>query len=193
MAMSWLTKQTRLLLSLVGVVAMVGVVYLISPRLFVLLLNMAGMLMMGFSALAMVITFRKAKAVSPLSLIISIGISALSATILASLSKPHPGWLLSFAGLFFGALLGCGWGLTTEVFSEGGKVQSRGSGWYLAVWVLTMMITQLIPMLTGRTPATAAILLFAGAGLVLGNSGLMIARWWSTKSRFNPSQQGGAR
>lgn len=187
MFMHQMKKYARLLLKFgVPLVAVAALIYWVSPRVFFMLVSAVGLVLMGLSALAMVLTFRKAKTVSPGSLFISIGISLISATVISSLSATSPGWLLPVMSLMFGVLMGSGWGLTTVVSAEGGAIRSRGSGWYLAVWILTMMITQLIPMLTGRTPSTGLILLFGGTGLVLGNSGVMLARYFSLKSRTNP-------
>jgi hypothetical protein len=159
-----------------------AVVYWLSPRIFFTLVSIMGVGLMGLSALTMLITFRKAKAVVPHSLVISMGISVLSAAVIAGFSAFRPGLGLPAASLVFGALLGAGWASTTIMFQEGASVRSRGSGWYLVIWMLTMMITQLIPMVSGRTPAAGLVLLFGGAGLVLGNSGVILLRYRSLKA-----------
>lgn len=155
-----------------------GVLFLFFRPLFFLLLQIAGLAMMALSAAVMVVTFRKAKAVSPRSLLISISMSILSAVIVVIVSKAIPSAGLTMLGMTVGGTVGGGWALTTRVFAEDGKVRSRGSGWYLAVWVMSLMLTQGIPMLTGRTPAAALVVLFLGTGIVLGNSSVMLARWW---------------
>jgi len=154
-----------------------GFIYWLSPRLFFGLVNAAGMALMVLSAVTMMISYRKAKAVAPRSLILSMGISLLSAVVLATLSSAWPGWLFPGLSLFFGSILGAGWGLTTDLFTEGATVRSRGNGWYLVVWILSLMVTQVIPMATGRTPLVGTVLLFGGAGLVLGNSGIVLLRY----------------
>jgi hypothetical protein len=159
-----------------------GIVYWLSLRLFFALMSVMGMGLMMLSALTMLITFRKAKAVVPRSLMISMGVSVLSAAVIASFSAFRPGWGLPAMSLLFGALLGSGWGSTTVMFTEGAAIRSRGSGWYLVVWMLSMLITQLIPLVSGRTPAAGMVLLFGGAGLVLGNSGVMLLRYRSLKA-----------
>lgn len=159
-----------------------AIVYWLSPRLLFILVGLVGMGLMVLSALAMLMTFRKAKSVVPRSLIISMGVSMLSTVVIASFSAFRPGWGLPAASLSCGALIGSGWAFTTVMFMEGASVRSRGSGWYLVVWILTMLITQLIPMVSGRTPTAGLALLFGGAGLVLGNSGVLLLRCRSLKA-----------
>ncbi len=174
-----MNRTTKLILAGGALFALLfggGILYWLSARLFFALVSAIGILLMLLSAVTVLLTFRKAKLVAPRSLVISMLISVLSASVIAAFSAFHPGWLLPASGLVFGAMLGSGWASTTVLFREGSAVKSRGTGWYLVVWILTLVLTQLIPLCTGRTPAVAAVLLFGGTGLALGNSGVLLVR-----------------
>ena len=40
------------------------------------------------------------------------------------------------------------------------------------------MLTQALPLFTGRTPSVSMTVLLLGTGLVIGQSGTMLLRWW---------------
>lgn len=175
---------TRLFIGL-AVLALVGaVVALISPRLFFQLLSLAGIALLVLSALVMVVTFRKAKSVSPWSLSISIAVSLILALFYTMLSKGNASPGILILSLFCGALVGTGWGLTNSLFVDSGAIKSRGNAWYLLVWALLFATTQLLTLITGRPPTVGLILLFSGTGLVLGQSGLTLTRYFRLKSQI---------
>lgn len=175
---------------LIGIAALgiLGLVlFLISPRFFFTLLSLGGILMLLLSALVMVATFKKAKSISPLSLMIGIGLSVLVALIYPLITGATPGILLPPSGLFVGFLVGLGWGATNTVFIDHGAIRSRGNAWYLMVWALTLAIPQGLSVVTGRPPNLALLLLFFGTGLVLGQSGLTLFRYYLLKPKLPPA------
>ena len=86
-----------------------------------------------------------------------------------------------FAGFLCGSLAGTGWGLTNHLFLESDTVCSQGNAWYLLVWAGLFAATQGVALITGRPPAVGLILLFAGTGLVVGQSGLTLVRFFSAE------------
>lgn len=171
-------RRIRFALIAASVAAGAVVWHSVFPRGFFIALRVAGLAMMALSALAMVLTFRAAKVVSPLALVISIVVSMATALVTIALTTGPPAGLAEMTALATGWLTGAGWALTTTVFAEADTVRSRGSGWYLAAWVATLMLTQLLPMIAGRTPSATIAVLLLGTGLVLGQSGTMLLRWW---------------
>ena len=162
-------------------------VWAVAPGAFFVLLSVGGIVLLLLSALAMVVTFRKAKRVSPLSLAIGMGLSVTIAVIYSLVTRSSPGAMLLMTGLFSGGLIGAGWGLTHELFIEGGAIRSRGNAWYLMVWALSLAIPQGLALALGRPPAFAMLLLFCGTGLVLGQSGLTLYRYFNLKPQLSAS------
>jgi hypothetical protein len=170
---------------ILGAIVLVGfLLWLVSAPLFYVLVSIIGIVLVLLSALVMVVTFRKAKSVSPQSLGISIGVSVAVALLYAALAKGSAGGGILVLSLICGTLVGAGWGLTNTMFVEAGTIRSRGNAWYLLVWAVLFAFTQALALITGRPPAVAMILLFTGTGLVIGNSGLSLARYYKLKFRI---------
>ena len=140
--------------------------------------------MLLLSALVMVVTFRRAKSVSPSSLIIGIGLSLLVALIYPLITGASSGVLIPTAGIVVGSVVGLVWAATNAVFIESNTIRSRGDGWYLMIWALTLAIPQGFAIFTGRPPTVALLLLFFGTGLVLGQSGLTLFRYFLLKPKL---------
>ena len=172
-------------LGLLALILMTGLVLVfLSPALFLRLLSWLGILMLILSSLVMVVTFRKAKAVKPQGLVLSMGISLGTAVLYTWIASASPGGGVLCLGLIFGALAGIGWGLTNSFSLEGRAVRSQGNAWYLLVWALTLAVPQSLAVLTGRPPAVGMVLLFGGTGLVLGQSGFSLWRYLQLKSQL---------
>ncbi len=182
--MRWLNSRKRVLIGIAAFGFLALILFLISPRFFFTLLSLGGILMLLLSAFVMVATLRKAKSVSPLSLVTGIGLSVLVALIYPLLTGASPGVLLPLNGLFFGLMGGLSWGATTTVFIDKDVIRSRGNGWYLMIWALTLAIPQALALLIGRPPAPALWLLFFGTGLVVGQSGLTLFRFLLLKLKL---------
>jgi hypothetical protein len=157
------------------------------PLIISLLLKIAsvlGLLLLLFSVLIMLLTFRKAKKVSPLSLVISMFFSLLSLIIYTELLQVRLALLWWLAGLGAGGLIGIGWSLTCRLFVEQGLIKSQGNIGYLVVWGLVFGINQLIIIFTGRPIQIALLLLLSSTGLVLGNSSTILTRFYHLRMRM---------
>jgi hypothetical protein len=166
-----------LALSLLAVVVSL-VLLLLSPGLFFRLLSVGGTVAMVLSVLAMVLTARKAKAVTPRALVVSMAISLLSVFAYAVVLGLRLGAGVWMGGLVCGTLIGAGWALPTRLRLEGGIVKREGGWLYLAVWGLFFAFSQLFVAATGRAPALAMLPLLLGTGVVVGQSSTLL---WSCR------------
>lgn len=146
-----------------------------------------GLLLLLFSVLVMLLTFRKAKKVSPLSLVISMFFSLLSLIIYTELLQVRLSILWWIAGLGAGSLIGIGWSLTSRLFVEQGIIKTQGNIGYLVVWGLVFGLNQLITIITGRPIQIALLLLLSSTGLVLGNSSTILTRFYQMRLKVTDS------
>lgn len=154
------------------------------------ILSIAGMILLVFSVLIMLLTYRKAKKISPLSLLISILISLICLVVYTELLHvriPPIIWAVAFVA---GGLVGTGWALTNRLVHSQGLIKSQGNIWYLAVWVLVFVCNQLIILLTGRPMRVAMIMLLVSTGLVFGNGGSMLVRFYRLRSKVMVTHEG---
>jgi hypothetical protein len=151
-------------------------------NLFLRFMAIAGTGLFVFSIVIMLLTFRKARKISPLSLVISMLISLLSLGVYSFFIKVHFTGTVMFWTMASGILIGVGWALITPVSLRDGMVKREGNLWTLAVWGLVLVINQLTVALTGRPPQIAMVLLLSGTGIVLGSSGSFIAMFYRAKS-----------
>jgi len=153
----------------------------------VILLKIAsilGIVLLLFSVLIMLLTYRKAKKISPLSLILSMLISLTSLLIYTELLHvrlPLLFWVVALAG---GVLVGIGWSLTSRLVRVQGLIKSQGDIWYLVVWALVFALNQLVVIITGRPVQVAMVMLLASTGLVMGNSSSILVRFYHMRSRI---------
>jgi hypothetical protein len=166
---------------------MTGAASLWSTILVVLLkiASILGIVLLLFSVLIMLLTYRKAKKISPLSLIFSMLISLTSLIIYMELLKVRLPILLWMAAFAAGGLMGIGWSLTSRLVWIKGLIKSQGDIWYLVVWALVFVVNQLIVLFTGRPVQVAMIMLLTGTGLVMGNSSSTLIRFYHLRSRGN--------
>jgi hypothetical protein len=167
-----------------GALALVtlGGVALINFNLFMRLVSIAGILLMLASVGLMLVTFRRPRKVSPISLLISMGMSLVCLAVYSAFMGAQISGLVILAALACGALIGAGWSLTTHLIRDRGVIKSQGNVWYLAVWALMFSLTQLIAMLTGRPPAVAMVMLVVGTGLVVGQNVSTLARFFRMRT-----------
>ena len=124
----------------------------------------------------MIVTSRKAKRISGLSVVTTIAVSALSLVsyrFFVGISLPSR---FFSAALLTGVLVGAGWAMASRLAVADGSVRSIGGGWHLAVWGLFFAGTQAASLLAGRPPAMAALLLPGGTGLVAGYGLTLLTR-----------------
>src|SRR3989339_1253407 len=152
----------------------------------VILLKIAsvlGIVLLLFSVLIMLLTYRKAKKISPLSLLLSMLISLTSLLIYTELLHVRLTLLLWLMALAAGGLVGVGWSLTSRLICVQGLIKSQGDVWYLAVWALVFALNQLVVLFTGRPVQVAMVMLLASTGLVIGNSSSLLVRFYRMRSR----------
>ena len=87
-----------------------------------------------------------------------------------------------------GLFVGLFWNFTNRLKCESGTVMSRGNVWYLLIWLLIFMFTQLIPMLIGRTPDLTVMLLTFSTGLLVTNNIILIIRGLFKKIFWKPQK-----
>lgn len=147
------------------------------------IIAVGSLVLLGLSVLVMLITFRRAKKISPLSLIISMLISLTALVIYSGLMGvrlPAGFWLAALAA---GAVTGAGWSLMSRLVRKDGLIKAQGNAWHLAVWAAVFAFNQLTVLLTGRPAAVAMVMLLVSTGLVLGNSGAVLARYYRMRGR----------
>jgi hypothetical protein len=141
------------------------------------IIGLVGMALFALSVVTMLLTFRKARKLSPWSLLIGAIVSALCTWIFFALA----GAPLSFAAILLavaaGAMVGIGWSLTNLLFIDGEAIRARGNTWFLAVWAVSLIMTQAAALAGGKTPYAVALVSFLGMGLAVGNSFGLLARY----------------
>ncbi len=88
----------------------------------------------------------------------------------------------AFACAMLGVLAGGGWGLMGKFSARGGQVRLGGTPWHLVIWGGVFAVSQCLAVVGGRGPAIMMSLLFLSMGLVLGRSGVTLARYFRFRS-----------
>jgi len=134
------------------------------------------------SVALLVLTFRKPKKVSILSLLLVIVISIITLAVFSFLINYQPSFLLLALMVLAGLVIGVVWSQATHVYVENGKVMSRNSVWYLLVWGGIFALTQLVSVMTNRPPSVIMALLVMSTGSVIGMNGMIMKRYFSVKA-----------
>lgn len=152
-----------------------------SGRLLFRVIGLLGTAMFAFSILAMLLTFRRARRLSPrmlaLTALVSPGCTLFFFSLTGSPLTAAAATVASGAGL----AVGVGWSFSNLLFVDRELIQVRGTLWSLAVWALAIAIPQLFGVLGYRTPYSAALFSFFGMGLTVGNSLGLIRRYFSAR------------
>ncbi|KAA5595979.1 hypothetical protein F1193_15940 [Blastochloris sulfoviridis] len=130
-----LTGWRRWLLIGVATLAGASVLLIIDPSAALLfrVVGVIGTTLFVLSIAIMLLTFRKARRLSPWMLVLSGAISVVATSVFFALTgTPLPGAVMMLA-IVAGALIGIGWSLTNLLFVDGETVRARGNAWYLAV------------------------------------------------------------
>jgi peptidoglycan/LPS O-acetylase OafA/YrhL len=156
-------------------------------------LSVIFLIVFALSVVLLVLTFRKPRKVSVLSLILVIAISLVTLVVFSALINYHPSLtlliLMGAAGLVIGAL----WSQATQVYLQDGKVMSRNSVWYLLVWGGIFALTQLVSVATGRPPVVIMALLIMSTASVIGMNTMIIKRYLGVRAgRGRPAAGGRA-
>lgn len=155
-------------------------------------LSLLGTGLLLMSVALMIVTFRKAKAVVPGALIVSLltTLATLGVQLLIANARPD----FALGGLVFvaGILVGQGWSRTTLFFIDGDAVRSRGTAWYLAVWAATFLLNQLLRIFSGGVPAAGVVALLVATGIAAGNiTGQLLRYRRATKMLSQAAPAGG--
>jgi len=140
------------------------------------LLSYVGIATTVVAALAMLLTFRTARAIAPPALAAAMATTVLTAAISVWLSSGRPTWAIASAALALGALVGAYWSSTLSLEVDGANVRARGTLWYLAIWAIAFACNQLVANAGGAAPDIGALALLFSSGLSLGASSWLIRR-----------------
>lgn len=169
-----------------GLAAGAAVLLIVDPsgRLLMRVVAVAGMAMFALSVILMLLTFRKARTVQPLMLVISAATSVMATLAFQWLAGTALGGATQGLAVAAGLMLGIGWSLTTLMFIDGDAVRMRGTLWYLLVWALTLLLSQGVALSGLRSPHTLALMAYVGMGLAVGNSAGLIVRALRARRHF---------
>lgn len=179
MSLSMSSRWLRWLLMTVVMLVAAFILLVLDPSgaLLFRVVGLIGMTLFALSIVTMLLTFRKARKLSPWSLAIGAIVSVLCTWIFFALA----GAPLSVAAIGLavaaGAMVGVGWSLTNLLFIDGEAIRARGNIWFLAVWALSLLMTQAATLAGGQTPYAVALVSFLGMGLAVGNSLGLLARY----------------
>ncbi|QWG25278.1 hypothetical protein KMZ93_10560 [Bradyrhizobium sediminis] len=170
-----LVKTGGMLLGGLAILAAVSALFANPLQVFFRLIAVASMAMLILSIVTMVLTFRKAKAIEPVALLLSLAVSVIGTLVSLWFGGRPPPLSISLAACLAGALIGVGWSLTTLLFIDNNQIRGRGTAWHLVIWGLTFAINQIGAVVFGHTPSAMTLLMLAGAGLTVGNTlGLLV-------------------
>ncbi len=151
-------------------------------------IGLIGMALFALSVVIMLLTFRKARRLSPKALLFAAAISVLCTSFFFMLAgMPISGGAVVLA-TGAGAMVGIGWAMTNLLFVDGDMVRARGDLWFLAVWGVSLALPQLAALIGGRTPYAIAVVSFLGMGLAVGNSLALLARYCRVQKRARAQQ-----
>jgi hypothetical protein len=183
MALSMSSRWLRWVL--IGAAALVAVFALLivdpSGALLFRIVGIAGMALFALSVVTMLLTFRKARKLSPWSLTIGAVVSVACTWIFFALEGAPLSAAPIVLAVAAGAMVGVGWSLTNLLFIDGDAVRARGNIWFLVVWALSLLMTQVATMAGGKTPYAVALVSFLGMGLAVGNSLGLLARYFRAR------------
>jgi len=148
-----------------------------SGKLLFRIIGLLGTVLFGFSVIVMLLTFRKAKRLSPWMLALTAFISMFCTLLFFTLTASPLSKLVATIAACIGFAAGIGWSLRNLLFVDREIIQIRGTLWSLLIWAVSIAIPQLFGILGYRTPYTAALFSFFGMGLTVGNSLGLIKRY----------------
>lgn len=180
----------------VGLV-LVGVASLFSSQpavTFFTILSLIGTGLLVLSVAMMVLTFRRAKALVPGALLVSLTTTLAVALVQILFAPERPSGTAVALVFLVGAGVGMGWARTSIVFIDDRSVRSRGTAWYLVVWALTFLFNQLMRPIAGPSDAALLLLIF-GTGVAAGSILYQLRRYRRAVAlisvRFDALEKGG--
>jgi hypothetical protein len=142
----------------------------------------------ALSVIVLILTFRKPRKVSILSIAITILVRLITLVIFSALIHYEPPlwqWLLM---AITGIVMGIFWARTTRVFIGGNQVMSQNSIWYLVVWGSIFALNQLITIVTNKPPDIGMALLIISTATVWGTNIDILRRYSRVKAELQPSK-----
>jgi hypothetical protein len=160
---------------------------------FMKIISIAMLVVFILSVILMILTFRKPKKVSILSISITIVISLLTLVIFSSLTHYEPSPWLWILMVIVGIGIGMLWARTTKLFIRGNQVMSQNSILYIGVWGGIFTLNQLITIVTNRPPDIAMALLIISTATVWGTNAAIIRRYSKIRKELETTNSGGDR
>jgi len=189
MALSLSSRWLRWLLIGIAVLAAALALLVVdrSGGLLFRVVGIVGMALFALSVVTMLLTFRKARRLSPWSLLIGAIVSVACTLIFFALAGAPLSLAAMLLAIAAGAMVGVGWSLTNLLFVDGEAIQARGNAWFLAVWAVSLMMPQAVTLAGGQTPYAVALVSFLGMGLAVGNSLGLLARYKRARALARPT------
>lgn len=174
-ALKGLLKTVAAMAGGVLVLLVVSLFFADPLKVFFALLAVAGAAMTVLSVASMLLTFRQAKALAPMALLLSLAMSLASTLMSLWLATALPPSGVLLIALIVGGGAGIGWSYTTLLFIDGSQVRGRGTLWYLLIWALSFAANQLAIAAFGHVSAIMTVMMILSAGLTAGNTvGLLV-------------------
>lgn len=172
-----------------GVLAMLAVsLFFEQPlQVFFTLLSVASTAMMLVSVVSMLLTFRRARTLAPLALMVSLGVSLFSTLLSLWFAADLPSAGVLVLALVAGAGAGLGWSYTTLLYVDGDHVCGRGTAWYLLIWAASFAVNQLVASISSGDAGMAAVMMTVSAGLAAGNTLGLVLRVRRVTAALRPS------
>lgn len=172
-----------------GVLAMLAVsLFFEQPlQVFFTLLSVASTAMMLVSVVSMLLTFRRARTLAPLALMVSLGVSLFSTLLSLWFAADLPSAGVLVLALVAGAGAGLGWSYTTLLYVDGDHVCGRGTAWYLLIWAASFAVNQLVASMSSGDAGVAAVMMTVSAGLAAGNTLGLVLRVRRVTAALRPS------
>jgi hypothetical protein len=180
-------KTGAMLIAALAALAIVSAFFAHPLQTFFRLISIAGTAMLILSVVMMVLTFRKAKTIEPVALLLALAISVVGTLFSLWFGGRPPATAMVLAAALAGSLIGVGWSLTTLLFIDNTEIRGRGTAWYLVIWGLTFAMNQIGALVFGHVPSAMTLLMLASAGLTVGNTLGLVVRVQRVATTISPT------
>jgi hypothetical protein len=179
-------KTGAMLIAALAALAIVSAFFAHPLQTFFRLISIGGTAMLILSVVMMVLTFRKAKTIEPVALLLALAISIVGTLFSLWFGRRPPATAMVLAAALAGSLIGVGWSLTTLLFIDNTEIRGRGTAWYLVIWGLTFAMNQIGALVFGHVPSAMTLLMLASAGLTVGNTLGLVVRVQRVAATISP-------
>lgn len=180
-------KTGAMLIAALAALAIVSLFFAHPLQTFFRLISIAGTAMLILSVVMMVLTFRKAKTIEPVALLLALAISVVGTLFSLWFGGRLPATSMLLAAALAGSLIGVGWSLTTLLFIDNTEIRGRGTAWYLVIWGLTFAMNQIGAIVFGHVPSAMTLLMLASTGLTVGNTLGLVVRVQRVATTISPT------